>query len=101
MAGAGRSSLLFRSRPIPIKLDVGRGAWPAAPSGAAESSRAILTSHCIEAESSSLRRGGIAWESLELEAGRGTVVGQIEAIAANALKQILVQQKLKSSSPLE
>ena len=35
--------------------------------------------------------GGITWESLELESGPGTVVGQIEAVA-QAPQQILVQQ---------
>lgn len=35
--------------------------------------------------------GGIAWESLELEQGPGTVVGQIENVAQGS-QQILVQQ---------
>ena len=41
--------------------------------------------------------GGITWETLELEQGPGTVVGQIEAVAP-ASQQILVQQTPGSSS---
>lgn len=40
--------------------------------------------------------GGITWETLELEQGPGTVVGQIEAVAP-ASQQILVQQTPGSS----
>lgn len=57
----------------------------------------VLHKLSVSSREQNLVAGGITWESLELEQGPGTMVGQIEAVAP-ASQQILVQQTPSSSS---